>query len=228
MESMVQEKAEKSVAIQTSGKKTYFYRCSKRMIDVACSFLGLLALSPVLLLCAVAVHLEDGGPVLYRQERVGKDYRKFFIYKFRSMRMNADQIHEELRREYGSTEVSFKLKDEEDPRITKVGRVLRRWNLDELPQLLNILEGDMSLVGPRPLPVYEAEEERRRYGFKYQKRYQVPQGLTCYWQISRRSEVEFGDRMQLDVDYAEDCSLGLDLSLIIRTALYTVVGKSSY
>lgn len=228
MESMIQEKAEKSVAVRTGDRKKYFYRCGKRMIDVGCSFLGILVLSPILLMCAAAVYLEDGGPVLYRQERVGKDYQKFFIYKFRSMRMNADQIHEELRRQYGNTEVSFKLKDDEDPRVTKVGRILRRWNLDELPQLFNILEGDMSLVGPRPLPVYEAEEEHKRYGLKYQRRYQVPQGLTCYWQISRRSEVEFGDRMQLDVDYTEDCSLGLDLLLIVKTVLYTVAGKSSY
>lgn len=228
MESMIQEKAEKSVTVRTGDRKKYFYRCGKRMIDVGCSFLGILMLSPILLMCAAAVYLEDGGPVLYRQERVGKDYRKFFIYKFRSMRTDADQIHEELRRQYGNTEVSFKLKDDEDPRVTKVGRILRRWNLDELPQLFNVLEGDMSLVGPRPLPVYEAEEERKRYGLKYQRRYQVPQGLTCYWQISRRSEVEFGDRMQLDVDYTENCSLGLDLLLIIKTVLYTVAGKSSY
>jgi lipopolysaccharide/colanic/teichoic acid biosynthesis glycosyltransferase len=142
------------------------------------------------------------------------------------MQKNAEQIHEQMKREYGCTDVTFKLKD--DPRITKVGRIIRKFNIDELPQLVNILKGDMSLVGPRPLPTYEFEDEQRKYGDKYSLRYEVPQGLTCYWQISGRSEVEFGDRMQLDVKYAEECGFWNDIKLILQTFAYTVVGKAAY
>ena len=140
--------------------------------------------------------------------------------------MDAEKIHERMRAEYGCDEVSFKLKD--DPRVTRVGRFLRASNIDELPQLLNIIKGEMSFVGPRPLPVYEFEEEQRRYRGRYDLRYAVPQGLTCTWQISDRSEKGFAERMQMDVDYAENSGFRMDAGLFFKTAVYAATGKAGY
>lgn len=202
------------------------YRLSKRAADITVAALGMILLSPVFLLTAAAILIEDGPGVIYTQDRVGKDGKVFKIYKFRSMCKDADRLHEKLREEHENTEVSFKLR--EDPRVTKTGRIIRKFNIDELPQLLNILAGDMSFVGPRPLPVYEYREERKRYGEKYIRRYSVPQGLTCYWQISDRARQSFEARMQQDVDYAENCSMTEDIRLICKTLLFTICGKAEY
>lgn len=207
-------------------RKPVMYRLSKRAADITAATLGIILLSPVFLLTAAAILMEDGPGIIYRQDRVGKNGKVFKIYKFRSMCKDADRLHEKLREEYKNTEVSFKLR--EDPRVTKTGRIIRKYNIDELPQLLNILTGDMSFVGPRPLPVYEYEEERKRYGEKYIQRYSVPQGLTCYWQISDRARQSFEARMQQDVDYAENCSMAEDIRLICKTFLFTVCGKAEY
>ena len=196
------------------------------MSDIVISFSGLIVLLPVFLVTAAAIILEDGAPVFYAQKRIGRNEKEFKIYKFRSMYKNAEEIHETLRKEYGCEEVSFKLK--EDPRITKVGKIIRKFNIDELPQLINILKGDMSLVGPRPLPVYEYEEERRQYGKRYIERYSIPQGLTCIWQISNRASVDFEERMQMDVEYARRKGFWMDAKLIVKTFLFTVVGKAEY
>lgn len=209
-----------------SDREKAVYFSVKRIFDAAVSALGIVVLVPLFLIVAIAVWAEDGGPVFYKQERVGKDKKKFYIYKFRSMKKDAEQTHEKLREQYGSKEVSFKLKD--DPRITKVGKVIRKINIDELPQLFNILKGDMSIVGPRPLPVYEFEEEQRLYGSRFERRYSVPGGLTCYWQIANRSEIEFEERMEMDVQYVNDENLWLDLRLIIKTFFYTIIGKAAY
>ena len=220
-EQRVETKVARERSIQKSG-----YRIMKRIFDVIMSAMALVVLSPVFLVTAIAIYMEDGGGVFYTQKRVGESEKIFAIYKFRSMRLDADKIHEQMKVEYGSEDVSFKLK--EDPRVTKVGEFIRKYNIDELPQLINILKGEMSIVGPRPLPVYEYEEEKLRYGNRYAERYQVPQGLTCKWQISDRSEVEFEDRMQMDVDYAEECGFFMDISLIIKTALACIMGKAAY
>lgn len=185
-----------------------------------------MCLSPVLLVTMAAILIEDGAPVFYKQKRIGKNKREFYIYKFRSMRKDAEQIHEQMRRQYGCTAVSFKLKD--DPRVTKVGKFIRKTNIDELPQLLNIIKGDMSIVGPRPLPDYEFLDEQKEYLGKYDMRYTVPQGLTCYWQVSNRADVEFEQRMAMDVAYAKECSAATDIKLIVRTAIYTITGKAGY
>lgn len=208
------------------GKREIVFRFVKRCFDILVSLLGIIVLVPVFVITAIAVLSEDGGAVIYTQERIGKNCRPFKMYKFRSMKNDAEKIHEELRKEYGNTEVSFKLRD--DPRITAVGKIIRAFNIDELPQLFNILKGDMSFVGPRPLPVYEYEEEQRRYGNTYIQRYSVPQGLTCYWQISDRAKQSFEMRMQLDVEYARKCSLAEDMRLFVKTFLYTITGKAAY
>ena len=202
------------------------YKAAKRTLDVVVSFLGLLVLSVIFIGAALAIVIEDGGPVFYVQKRIGQNGREFKIYKFRSMRKNAEDIHEALREQYGCQDVSFKMQN--DPRITNVGKIIRKFNIDELPQLLNILKGDMSLVGPRPLPVYEYADEQKRYGDKYMERYLVPQGLTCIWQISNRAAVDFEKRMQMDVEYAQKSGFWMDFKLIIKTFVFTVVGKAKY
>lgn len=221
----VQEKQRRH-ADYLNTQKPIMYRLSKRAVDVAAAGMGIILLSPVFLLTMIAILVEDGAGFIYTQDRIGKDGKVFKIYKFRSMRKDADKIHEVLREKYENTEVSFKL--QEDPRVTKTGRIIRKFNIDELPQLFNILAGDMSFVGPRPLPVYEYEEEKKRYGEKYIQRYSVPQGLTCYWQISDRAKQSFETRMQQDVDYVENCSMMEDMKLIIKTFFFTICGKAEY
>lgn len=207
-------------------RKPVMYRFFKRSLDVVLAISGIILLLPVFFMTAIAILLEDGAGVIYTQNRVGKNGNVFKIYKFRSMCKNADTIHEELREEYKNTEVSFKLRD--DPRITKTGKIIRKFNIDELPQLFNILAGDMSFVGPRPLPVYEYEEEQKRYGERYRQRYSVPQGLTCYWQISDRGDQSFEARMQQDVEYTKNCCIKEDIKLIVKTFLFTVLGRTGY
>jgi lipopolysaccharide/colanic/teichoic acid biosynthesis glycosyltransferase len=202
------------------------YRIIKRAFDIAASLFGMAVLSPVFLITAAAILIEDGGPVFYTQNRIGMNKKVFRIYKFRSMRKDADSLHEEMREEYGCTEVSFKLKN--DPRITKVGKIIRNTNIDELPQLFNILKGDMSIVGPRPLPDYEFETEQAEYHGKYDARYSVPQGLTCYWQVAERSTIQFDRRMEMDAAYAKEKGLLKDFCLIVKTIVYTVTGKAAY
>ena len=202
------------------------YLIGKRIFDITMSLIALIVLSPVFFVTAVAIWIEDRGPAVYIQKRIGQNEKIFNIYKFRSMRTDAEQIHEQMKKDYGDTEVSFKLKD--DPRVTKVGKIIRKFNIDELPQLLNILTGDMSIVGPRPLPVYEYEEEKIRYGDKYALRYSVPQGLTCIWQICNRADVSFEERMQMDVEYTKTCNAGMDITLIVKTAIFAAIGKAEY
>lgn len=213
-----------SEADRTKRPLTFFL--IKRAFDEAVSIAGLILLSPLLLVTACLILLEDGGPVFFVQNRIGKNCKEFKMYKFRSMKKNAAEIHEQLKEQYGCQDVSFKL--QKDPRVTKVGGFIRKFNIDELPQLLNILKGDMSFVGPRPLPVYEYEDEQKLYGKTYWERYLVPQGLTCTWQISRRASVDFEQRMQMDVEYARTKSLWLDLKLILKTFVFTIIGKAAY
>ena len=202
------------------------YRVIKRAFDIIISLIGLVVLSPVFIITIIAIRLEDHGPAFFTQNRVGKDKAVFKMYKFRSMKMNAAEIHEQMKKEYGWDDVSFKLKD--DPRVTKVGSFIRKTNIDEMPQLINIFLGHMSFVGPRPLPVYEFEEEQETYKGKYDLRYAVPAGLTCIWQISNRSELSFADRMKMDVDYSIKCGLGMDVKLFFQTFVYTIAGKAAY
>ena len=198
------------------------YLFFKRAVDVICSFVALVCLSPVFLLTAVAIRMESKGPVFFLQERVGKNKRVFKMYKFRSMRVDAPALHQALKEQYGDTTGSFKIKD--DPRITKVGKIIRKLSIDELPQLLNIIKGDMSIVGPRPLPTYEAAELPE----KYNDRFLALPGLTCTWQISGRSEISFEKRMQLDIDYVRERSFWKDIGLIFKTIPAVLTGKGAY
>ena len=211
-------------------KKNIAYRFFKRAMDIVCSVLALVLLSPLLLGTALAIVIEDGGPVIYKQKRVGKNKEIFYMYKFRSMRKDAEKSVHQIKQDHGKTDIGQKLKDSEDPRITKVGRFIRRTNIDELPQIINILAGQMSLVGPRPYVTYEVEEAQALYGDKYDERYDVPPGLTCYWQapFAERCGIEFGKRLEMDVKYVHEANLWIDIKLIVKTAVYSIIGKAGY
>jgi lipopolysaccharide/colanic/teichoic acid biosynthesis glycosyltransferase len=183
----------------------------KRTVDVVLSAVGLLLLSPILLLIAIAVKLSSRGPVIYRSIRPGLGGEPFCCFKFRTMREHAEQIQADLELLNEQSGALFKIR--EDPRLTPIGRFLRRYSLDELPQLLNIMRAEMSLVGPRPLPIRDFE----RLEDWHKKRYLVLPGITGLWQVSGRSDLAFDDLVRLDFLYLERWSILLDLSILLRT-----------
>ena len=187
------------------------YKISKRTLDIICSTLGLIILSPVLLIVAILIKLESKGPVIFSQKRVGLNGNEFKMYKFRSMVQNAEELKEKLAKQNEMSGPMFKMKD--DPRVTKVGKFIRKTSIDEIPQLINVIKGDMSLVGPRPsLPKEVAKFEPWMLD-----RLNVKPGLTCYWQVSGRNNIDFEEWMKLDLQYVEDRSFLLDLKLIFKT-----------
>jgi lipopolysaccharide/colanic/teichoic acid biosynthesis glycosyltransferase len=195
---------------------------TKRLLDVIVALLLLLIASPLLLLIAILIKVEDGGPVFFAQTRVGQNGREFKMFKVRSMCLGAEQRLEDLLGKNKHRDgVTFKIKD--DPRITCVGKWLRKFSFDELPQLYNVLIGDMSLVGPRPpLP-----REVAKYSPADRRRLAVKPGITCIWQISGRAEIDFSGQVQLDVDYIEKQNLWTDLSLLTRTVPAVLSGKGA-
>jgi exopolysaccharide biosynthesis polyprenyl glycosylphosphotransferase len=183
----------------------------KRAMDVVLSSLALLALSPVLLLAALAVKLTSAGPVIFRQQRSGMNGRVFTLYKFRTMVQNAEALKASLEAKNEMDGPVFKIKA--DPRITPVGRLLRKTSIDEFPQFWNVLRGDMSIVGPRPpLPAEVAKYERWQ-----RRRLSMRPGITCIWQVSGRNTVDFRRWMEMDLEYIDEWSLGLDLKLMVKT-----------
>ena len=188
-----------------------FYEIIKRLIDIICSFMGLLAFSPLFIIIAIIIKFTSKGPVFFSQKRVGKYGREFDMYKFRSMVVNAEELKEKLAAQNEMSGPMFKMKD--DPRVTKVGKFIRKTSIDELPQLWNVLKGDMSLVGPRPsLPKEVAQFDEWMY-----KRLEVKPGLTCYWQVSGRNNIDFEDWMKLDIKYVDERNLWIDIKLIFKT-----------
>lgn len=198
------------------------YKAAKRIFDIAMSLVALVVLSPVFLATAAAIWLEDGGPVFFVQPRAGKDLKPFRMYKFRSMFKDADKMFAALQEQNEQSGHAFKIKD--DPRITKVGRFIRKYSIDELPQLINILKGDMSIVGPRPILTFQMETCN-----EYQKqRLAVKPGLTCYWQIGGRADIQWEDWVELDLKYITDMSMGTDLSIIWKTIPVVLKGDGAY
>ncbi|MGD9818986.1 MAG: sugar transferase [Desulfomonilaceae bacterium] len=197
-------------------------RAIKRFIDIIGSGLGLIFLSPVFGITALLIKLEDGGPVFFSQQRVGKWGKRFQMYKFRSMVVNADKIKNELLDQNEAGGVIFKMK--RDPRITRVGRVIRKLSIDELPQLYNVLKGDMSLVGPRPSLPREVDE----YTLSDRRRLEAIPGLTCLWQVSGRSDINFEGQVRLDVQYVESQTFWGDIVLLLRTIPAVLLGKGAY
>jgi lipopolysaccharide/colanic/teichoic acid biosynthesis glycosyltransferase len=179
-------------------------------LDAVFALLALVVLSPVLLLAALLVRLTSPGPVFFSQERVGLNGRRFQMVKFRSMVAGAEELKAGLEHLNEAEGPVFKIRD--DPRMTPVGRLLRRAHIDELPQLLNVLRGEMSLVGPRPLPTSEARE-----CYEWNKRHSVRPGITGPWQVGGRHKLSFDEWMKLDLDYVDNWSLFLDLQIILKT-----------
>ena len=191
--------------------KKRIYEISKRAIDIIGAGSGLLLLSPVIAIVACAVKFTSKGPIFFSQKRVGKNGKLFDMYKFRSMVVNAEELKEKLAHQNEMSGPMFKMKD--DPRVTKIGKFIRKTSIDELPQLWNVLKGDMSLVGPRPsLPKEVKQFEKWMY-----KRLTVKPGLTCYWQVSGRNNIDFEDWMKLDISYVDDRNLWIDIKLIFKT-----------
>jgi lipopolysaccharide/colanic/teichoic acid biosynthesis glycosyltransferase len=180
-----------------------------------------MALAPVIILAAIAIKLTSPGPVFFVQERIGLSKRRFKMFKFRTMVPNAEQLMPALERSNEAAGPVFKIRN--DPRITPIGRLLRRSSIDELPQLLNVLAGDMSLVGPRPLPVRDYEGFNEDW---QRRRFSIKPGITCLWQVGGRSELSFEQWMRLDLKYLDEWSLWLDLKILTQTvpAVFRGVG----
>ncbi|MCL2697846.1 MAG: sugar transferase [Oscillospiraceae bacterium] len=203
-------------------KSRGLYLFVKRSFDIAASFLGLIVLSPLFLIIAVAIRIESKGKAIYTQKRIGKDGRIFKIYKFRSMVHNADEVLSnftaEQKREF---EINFKL--EKDPRMTASGIFLRATSLDELPQLFNILKGDLSVVGPRPI----VERELYKYGEHADKLVGVKPGLTGYWQINGRNDTTYEERVGMDMFYIDNRNLLLDARIFFKTFKVVITKKGA-
>ena len=201
----------------------WFGHLLKRLLDIVVSAIMLTILSPFLLLVAIAIKLESKGAVIYRSERVGKNGRHFTFYKFRSMRAGAEVSKAEILHKNDSADgVIFKMKN--DPRITRIGRFIRKFSIDELPQLFNVLEGTMSLVGPRPpLP-----SEVALYTLDERKRLHIKPGITCIWQISGRSDIPFYQQVKLDEEYIRNHGLFKDLIILLKTIPAILSGRGAY
>ncbi|HLZ53052.1 MAG TPA: sugar transferase [Verrucomicrobiae bacterium] len=195
---------------------------AKRTFDIAVSLTALVLLGPLFLLIGLLIQMEDGGPVIFDQIRVGKFGREFKMYKFRSMRPDAEaQLQEVLAQNHHREGVTFKIKD--DPRLTRVGKWLRKFSFDELPQFFNVLKGDMSLVGPRPpLP-----REVAFYSLADRRRLAILPGITCFWQIGGRSDIDFSGQVKLDVQYIETWSFATDLKILLKTVPAVLSGKGA-
>lgn len=198
-------------------------RVLKRLIDVFGALFGLLLLSPLFLVVVLAIKLHDRGPIFFSQKRVGRWGREFDCPKFRTMVLNAEALKQQLLAQNDHKDgVTFKMK--QDPRITPVGRLMRKTSVDELPQLWSVLVGDMSMVGPRP-PV---PQEVARYTLSQRRRLDVKPGLTCFWQVQGRGDVPFTQQVEMDIRYVDSYSVWLDIWLILKTIPAVLLGKGAY
>jgi exopolysaccharide biosynthesis polyprenyl glycosylphosphotransferase len=206
-----------------SGPQDDWRLVAKRLIDILGSVFLLLVLAPLFAAVTVLIKLYSPGPVFFAQERIGFNKRRFEMLKFRTMVNGADQqqeMVEELNEAQGPV---FKIRN--DPRVTPVGKFLRRFSIDELPQLINVLKGDMSLVGPRPLPVRDVE---RIEVISHKRRFSIKPGLTCLWQVNGRSNIGFEEWVRLDLQYIDQWSLGLDMLILLKTIPAVFKGPGAY
>lgn len=200
--------------------KSKAYLIAKRITDVLFSGIGLIILSPVFVIVAIAIKLDSKGPIFFKQDRVGKDEEFFSMYKFRSMVVNAEELKKALENQNEMSGPMFKMK--KDPRITRVGRFIRKTSIDELPQLVNVIKGDMSLVGPRPSLPKEVEQ----FEPWMKERLTVQPGITCFWQVMGRNSIPFEEWMKLDVKYVRERNYFLDIKLIFKT-FFVLFGDDS-
>ena len=191
--------------------KNIGYFIIKRIIDIIGALCGVILLSPVMIIVGTWIKLDSKGPVFFAQNRIGQDGTRFKMYKFRSMCMDAERILDKLKEKNEMSGPMFKIK--EDPRVTKIGKFIRKTSIDELPQLFNVLKGEMSLVGPRPsLP-----KEVAQFTSFQKLRLIAKPGLTCYWQVRGRSDISFKEWMEMDVEYIEERNTWIDIKLIFKT-----------
>ena len=211
------------VYLRSTAGPSAAYLTAKRLLDVFVALAMLAVLSPLFLVVALCVKLTDGGPVFFRQKRVGLNAKVFDFFKFRSMIVDAEARKADLMKWNKHTNsITFKMC--RDPRVTWVGRIMRKTSIDELPQLWNVLIGEMTLVGPRPAVVAEVQ----RYTAREQRRLAVTPGLTCFWQVSGRADLDFQQQVELDVRYIRERSLWLDFKLMLLTVPAVLSGKGAY
>ncbi|MEW8957055.1 sugar transferase [Clostridium sp.] len=212
----------KEINIDSSVEKKPVYDFFKRLFDIVSAAIALIIFSPLFIILAIIVKLDSKGPVFFGHKRLGLNGEFIKVYKFRTMYENSAELFEkftpEQKREF---EINFKLDD--DPRITKIGDFLRKSSLDELPQLVNILKGDMSVVGPRPI----VEKEVEKYGEYIEKLLKVKPGLTGNWQANGRSDTTYEERVQMDMDYIDNRSFGFDIKIIFQTIFSVLQGKGA-
>jgi len=210
---------------KTTGHNPALSRCylvTKRAMDIVVCTATLILLGPFLLLVALAIKLDTRGPVLFRQLRVGKGHKAFYCLKFRSMTVDAELRKDEIAHLNEVDGPVFKIRN--DPRVTRVGRLIRKLSIDEFPQLINILRGEMTLVGPRPPLPREVEQ----YEDWMMRRLDVMPGLTCIWQISGRSNITFEQWMRMDLEYIDSCSITKDIVILLRTIPAVLFGRGAY
>lgn len=213
----------KSMVKNEKADRRFFYLLIKRIFDFVASFFGLIVLSPLFLIIAIAIKLESPkGNVFYSQTRLGKNQTPFRMYKFRSMEMNADQKLKDLLKDNEIDGAMFKMKN--DPRVTKVGHFIRKYSIDELPQLINVLIGNMSLVGPRPPLPREVE----KYSENEKRRLLVKPGCTGLWQVSGRNDIDFYGMVRIDLNYIENRSFYLDVKIIMKTVKIMLIPNAAY
>lgn len=203
-------------------QKVYFF--GKRLIDFLGGIVAIIIFFPTSLFIALSIKIEDGGKIFFKQKRVGQNGKIFYMWKFRSMVEDAETLKGDLIKNQSANEIRFKIKD--DPRVTNVGKFIRKRSLDEIPQFINVLKGEMSLVGPRPgLPEEYAEYSKEDAG-----RLMVPPGLTGLWQVSGRSNLTYSQMIELDLEYVRRCSLWLDIKILIATVIqmFAVENNGAY
>jgi exopolysaccharide biosynthesis polyprenyl glycosylphosphotransferase len=206
-----------------SGPQDSWQLVAKRVIDILGSLALLLILAPFLIVVAILIHFDSPGPVFFAQERVGLNKRRFRILKFRTMTIGSDEQQDSYEHLNEAEGPVFKIRN--DPRVTRLGRILRRFSIDEFPQLINVLNGDMSLVGPRPLPVRDVNRIDHQW---HKRRFSIKPGITCLWQVNGRSDIGFNDWVRMDLDYIDKWSLGLDLLILVKTIPAVFKGPGAY
>ncbi|HEX5656797.1 MAG TPA: sugar transferase [Polyangiales bacterium] len=203
---------------------TAFGPALRRAIDVLVTGLGLLCLSPLLALVALAVRLDSKGPIFFAQERLGERGRRFSMWKFRTMVADADALKDQLAKQCAAATDGVRFKMQRDPRVTRVGAFLRKFSIDELPQLFNVLRGDMTLLGPRPA----VWREVAHYDKRALRRLEVRPGLTCLWQVSGRSDLSFAQQIDLDLEYVDRTQPKDELRILLQTVPAVLTGRGAY
>lgn len=214
--------AAKSACVPGQRRISRTYLFIKRVMDIALSSLGLIICTPLFIGVGIAIKRDSPGPVIFKQQRVGKDGKKFTMYKFRTMVVNAEELAATL--ELFKDKDCFFIQRCDDPRLTKIGRAIRKFSIDELPQLWNVLKGDMSLIGPRPW----IEEETSRLSDEHLRRLAVKPGITGYAQINGRNDANLNERIERDIYYVEHCSLWLDMYIFVKTVIVILARDGVY